>query len=257
MTAFATAAGFLESACDSPFRMTTRMASPGSGIPNGSLAPFTTSTRTPWLAADRSSSSRMAAAPVPALRRARGPAGPRGPQREGQRDHPRRRHRHRGTAGHPGPVAPATHDQRNAPPRRQPGSVAQGRDDLLPRLVLAGGRAGRTGSPDPVRLSDQGHRAAQPEGGVPGGQQVGRGDRPPGAVGEREQEGRGPRPAGQRQLSLGLPLAGRHLHRGHGSPGDGGHRGNGRPVKRRAASSGTRRCSCPPPSPPAPACRSR
>src|SRR5208283_1589351 len=67
VTASATAAGFRESAWDSPFGTTTQMASSGSGMPNGSLSPFTTRTRAPPSAAARNSAARAGGLLDPAI----------------------------------------------------------------------------------------------------------------------------------------------------------------------------------------------
>ena len=65
-------------------------------------------------------------------------------------------------------------------------------DDLYPGGVLTGHRTGRAGAPDPVGLGDPGHHAAEPQGGIAHGEQVGRVDAAACPVGERDQEGRRP-----------------------------------------------------------------
>ena len=107
-------------------------------------------------------------------------------QRERERHHRSRGGRARGAAGQPGAVTAAALDQRH------PGDPAPQRlDDLQPGGVLASRRAGRPAAPDPVRLADPGHGAAEPPRRVRRGQQVRAGHTAARAVGEGKQEGRG------------------------------------------------------------------
>ena len=160
-------------ACVSPGTTTTRSASHAPGIPNGSRSPFTTSTLAP-LSRARRSSSRLVR-----CRRARRT------QRERQRDHGPGAHHGGGAAGHPRAVAAPALDQRDAG-RERP----QCGHHLGPGGVLTVRRTGSTSAPDPVRLGDARHQAAQSQPGIAGRQQVGRRGRAARAVGEHEQEPR-------------------------------------------------------------------
>ena len=96
------------------------------------------------------------------------------------------------------PAAAAVRHATRAPLLRPPWTsgtppyVPQPGDDLQPRRVLADRRSRRPGAAHPVGLQDPGHRAAEPDRGVPRGQQVTRVRAAARPVREHHQERPGP-----------------------------------------------------------------
>ena len=141
------------------------------GIPNGSLAPCTTSVGT---ATASSSGSRVFS------------GRPGRADREGEAEHAGGAGLRRGAAGHArARRAPAGHDRQAA---QRP--AAQVLDDRGPGRVELGRRRGRATAGDAIRLLDERHADPERQRGPRRRDQVAGGDAAPGAVAEHERPGR-------------------------------------------------------------------